>query len=89
VPGQPWCRSEQQEDEGDVEERCIEAGSVFDKNGPHHRIEAFSHHRPRRHVDEDGPEQGKRDADAAEDEIFPRRFERFMSAVDADHEHRW
>ena len=42
---------------------------------------------PRRHVDEDGAEQRERDADAAEDEIFPRRLERLVGAVDADHEH--
>ena len=42
----------------------------------------------RRHVDEDGAEQRERDADAAEDEIFPRRLERLMRAVDADHHHR-
>ena len=42
----------------------------------------------RRHVDEDGAEQSERDADAAENEIFPRRLERLMRAVDADHHHR-
>ena len=43
--------------------------------------------RPRRHVDEDGAEQRQRDADAAEDEIFPGRLQRLMGAVDADHQH--
>ena len=40
------------------------------------------------HIDKDRAEQGKRDADAAEDEIFPRRLDRFRRAVDADHQHR-
>ena len=33
------------------------------------------------------PNSAKRDADAAEDEIFPRRLERLVGAVDADHHH--
>ena len=48
----------------------------------------FAEHRPRRHVDEDGAEQRQRDADAAENEIFPRRLDRLGRAVDADHRHR-
>ena len=38
-------------------------------------------------IDEDRAEQRERDADAAEDEIFPRRLERLVGAVDADHQH--
>ena len=48
---------------------------------------ALADHRARRHVDEDGAEQRERDADAAEDEIFPRRLQRLVRAVDADHQH--
>ena len=55
---------------------------------PHHGIEAFADGRLGRHVDEDGAEQRERDADAAENEIFPRRLERLMRPVDADHHHR-
>ena len=44
-------------------------------------------HRSRRHVDQDGAEQGERDADAAENEVFPRRLQRLVRAVDADHQH--
>src|SRR5580700_10131430 len=61
---------------------------MLDQRGPHHGVEAFADRRPRRHVDQNGAEQRQRDADAAEDEIFPRRFERFVGAVDADHHHR-
>ena len=79
--------AEQQEHEGDVEQRRIELRRVRDQHGPHHGVEALADHRPRRHVDEDGAEQRQRDADAAEDEIFPGRFERLVGAVDADHQH--
>ena len=79
--------AEQQEHEGDVEQRGIELRRVRDQHGPHHGVEPFADHRPRRHVDQDGAEQRQRDADAAEDEIFPRRFQRLMGAVDADHQH--
>ena len=40
-----------------------------------------------RHVNEDRAEQRKRDADAAQDEIFPRSLDGRVRAVDADHEH--
>ena len=33
------------------------------------------------------PNKRQSDADAAENEIFPGRFERLMRAIDADHEH--
>ena len=80
--------AEQQEHEGDVEEGRIELGDALDQDGPHHAVEPLADHRPRRHVDEDGAEQRERDADAAEDEILPRRLERLVGAVDADHQHR-
>jgi hypothetical protein len=41
----------------------------------------------RRHVQQHGAEQGLRDADAAEDEVFPRRFEARRGPVDADQQH--
>ena len=80
--------TEQQKDEGEVEQRRIESAGAVDQHRPDHGVEAFADHRPRRHVDENGAEQSERDADAAENEIFPRRFERLMGAVDADHQHR-
>ena len=79
--------AEHQEDEGDVEERRVEVGGALDQHRPHHGVEALADHRPRRHVDEDRAEQREGDADAAEDEIFPRRLERLVGAVDADHQH--
>ena len=79
--------AEQQEHEGDVEQRRVELGCLRHQHGPHHGIEAFADHRLCRHVDQDRAEQRQRDADAAEDEIFPGRFERLMGAIDADHEH--
>ena len=60
---------------------------ALDQHGPDHRVEPLADHRPRRHVDEDRAEQRERDADAAEDEIFPCRLERLVRAVDADHQH--
>src|SRR4029077_6078454 len=80
--------AEQQEHEGDVEQRRIEGARTLDQHGPDHRVEALADDRPRRHVDEDGAEQRERDADAAEDEVFPRRLQRLVGAVDADHQHR-
>ena len=80
--------AEQQEDEGDIEKRRIESAGALDQDGPDHGVQALADHRPRRHVDQDGAEQRERDADAAENEIFPCRFERFVGAIDADHQHR-
>ena len=79
--------AEQQEHEGDIEQCGIESRRVRDQHGPHHGVEPFADHRARRHVDKDGAEQRQRDADAAEDEVFPCRFQRLVRAVDADHEH--
>jgi hypothetical protein len=79
--------AEQKEYERDIEQCRVEGGPTRHQNGPHHGIEPLPDHRPRRHVDEDGAEQRKGDAHAAEDEIFPRRLERFVRAIDADHEH--
>ncbi len=79
--------AEQQKDERDVEQRRIEASGSGDEHGPDHGIEAFADDRPRRHVHQDGAEQRQRNADAAKDEVLPRRFERLMGAVDADHHH--
>ena len=59
-----------------------------DQDRPDHAVEALADDRPRGHVDEDGAEQRERDADAAEDEIFPRRLDRLVRAIDADHQHR-
>ena len=80
--------AEQQKDEGEIEQRRIETAGALDQDGPHHGVEAFADHRPCRHINEDGAEQSERDADAAENEIFPCRFERFVGAIDADHQHR-
>ena len=59
-----------------------------DQVGPHHGFEALADDRLRRQIDEDGAEQRERNADAAEDEIFPRGLERLVRPVNADHHHR-
>ena len=79
--------AQQQEDEGEVEQAGIEGGSPRHQDAPRHRVHAFADHRARRHVDEDRAEQRQRDADAAEDEVFPGGLERLRRAVDADHQH--
>ncbi len=77
--------AQKQEYEGEVEERRIEAARLLHQRRPHHRVDAFADDRLRGGIDEDGAEERQRDADRAEDEIFPRRFERRMRAIDADH----
>ncbi len=79
--------AEQQEHEGDVEQRWVEGPRARDQHGPNHGVETLSDDRARRHIDEDGAEQRERDADAAEDEVFPCRLERLVGAIDTDHEH--
>ena len=79
--------AQHQEHEGDVQQLGAEAAGLLDQRRPHHGVLALAQHRARRHVDEDGAEQRQRDADAAEDEIFPRRLEGLVRAVDADHQH--
>ncbi len=79
--------TEQQEDEGDVEQGRIKLTGADDQLGPHHAVEPFADDRPGGDVDQNGAEQRQRDADAAENEVLPGRFERLVGAVDADHEH--
>ena len=78
--------AKQQEHEGDIEQRRIEGVRALDQDGPDHGVDTFADDRPRRHVNQNGAEQRERDADAAENEIFPGRFQRLVRAVDADHE---
>ena len=78
--------AEQQEHEGGIEQRRVETGGLRNQRGPHHRIRTLADDRLRRQIDQDGAEQRERDADAAKDEVFPGRLERFVGAVDADHE---
>src|SRR5512143_2554814 len=79
--------AQQQKYESDVEQSGVEFRRLCDQHGPHHGIEPFADHRPCRHIDQNGAEQRQCDADAAEDEIFPRRFQRLVGAVDANHQH--
>ena len=79
--------AQEQEDERDIEQRGIEIRRVLDQQRPDHAVLAFADHRTRRHVDQNRAEQGEADADAAEDEIFPGRFQRGVGAIDADHQH--
>jgi hypothetical protein len=79
--------AEQQKDEGDVEQSRVEAGGMLDQHGPHHGVRALADHWLCGHVDENGAEEGERNANASQNEIFPGGFQRFMSAIDADHEH--
>src|SRR5271166_4417798 len=80
--------AEQEENECEIKQRGIELARADDQAGPHHRIRAFADHGPRCHVDENGAEQRERNPDAPQNEIFPRRLQRLMGAVDADHQHR-
>ena len=80
--------AEKQEYEGNIEKGRVEIRRALDQQRPDHAVLAFAHHRTRRHVDQDGAEQGERNSDAAQDEIFPGRFQRGVGAVDADHQHR-
>ena len=79
--------AEQQKHEGEVEQRRVEARGMGHEIGPHHGIEAAANRGLGRHIDENGAEQSERDADAAENEIFPGGFERLVRPVDADHQH--
>ena len=79
--------AEQQKDECDVQEFGAEAAGPLNQRRPHHGVGSLADHRSRRHVDENRSEQGESDPDTAKNEIFPRRFERLMGAIDADHEH--
>ena len=79
--------AQQQEDEGDVEQRRIEVAGAGEQRGPDHRVHALAEHRAGGEIDQDGAEQRQRDADAAEDEVFPRGLDRLVRAVDADHQH--
>ncbi len=78
--------AEQQEHESDIEQGGIELRRFGHQHGPHHGVQTFADHRTRRHVDQDGAEQRQRDADAAENEIFPGRFQRLVCAINADHQ---
>ena len=79
--------AEKQEYEGDIEQGRVEFRRMLDQERPDHAVLAFAHDRTRRHVDQDRSEQGECNADAAQDEILPRRFESGVCAIDADHQH--
>ena len=79
--------TEKQEDESDIEQGSVKLRRMLDQQRPDHAILAFTHDRSRRHIDEDGAEQGERNSDAAQNEIFPRRLQRGVRAIDADHQH--
>ncbi len=79
----------EQEDEGEIEQRRIEAAGLVDDGGPGHGLHAAAHHRLGGEIHEDGAEEGERDADAAEDEIFPGRLDRFPRAIEARSSARW
>ena len=50
-------------------------------------VEPRADDRLRREVNQDRAEQRERDADAAENEIFPGGFQRLVRAINADHQH--
>ena len=79
--------AEQEEDEGEIEQRRIERPGVGNQRRPCHGVDALTDSGSCRQIDEDGAEQSQRDADAAENEILPRRFQGLRGAVDPDHEH--
>src|SRR5260370_1519385 len=80
--------AEKQEYERDSEKGRCEFVSTFDQQCPDHGTLALAYDRTRCHVDQDRAEQGERYYDAAQDEIFPRLFQRGVRAIDSDHQHR-
>ena len=82
--------AEQQEHEGEVEQRRDRsAARPVTSTRPGHGVQALADHRPRRKIDEDGAEQRERDADAAQDEILPRRLERLRACDRCRPSARW
>ena len=79
--------SEQQKDEGQVQQRRIEACRVRRELVPSHRRHPLAQAFLRREVDEDRTKEREGDPDRAQDEVFPCGFERRIGAVDADHHH--
>ena len=80
--------AQQQEDEGEIEQRRVELrrhASISTVQTMPCMPSPITGRAAM--IDQDGAEQRQRDADAAEDEIFPRRLERLVGAVDADHQH--
>ena len=61
---------------------------VHDQIRPRHRRQTFAEHRQRGDIDERRAEQRERDADAAENEVLPRRLQRFVGAIQSDHHDR-
>ena len=59
-----------------------------DQRGPGHRIGALPNDGRRRQINENRPEQRQRNADASENEVFPRRFQRLVRPIDTYHQHR-
>ena len=80
--------AENQEYESDVEKGRVEIRRMLDQECPHHAVLTLADHRPRRHVDQDRAEQRESNSDTAQDEIFPRRFQSGVGAIDANHQHR-
>ena len=79
--------ADQQEDEGERQQLGIELAGVLRHQIPGHRRQPLAQHLLGREIDEDGAEEGQRDADRTEDEVFPRRLDRLRRAIDADHHH--
>ena len=67
--------AEKQEYESNIEKCRVEIRRALDQQRPDHAVLAFAHDRTCRHVDQDGAEQSERNTDAAQDKIFPGRFQ--------------
>src|ERR1700722_14332380 len=79
--------ADEEKHEGERHHARVEAGGVLRQQVPRHRGQALAHHFLRGEIDQNGAEEGEADADAAEDEILPRRLDRGGRAIDADHHH--
>jgi hypothetical protein len=73
--------ADQQEHEGERQQLGIEQRGGLDQQVPRHRRQAVADHVLRHQIDEDGAEKGEPDADAAENEVFPRRLDRLGRAI--------
>ena len=78
--------SQQQKHEREIEQRRVEGPGALHQNTPRHRLQALAQDRARSEIDEDRPEERERNANAAENEILPRRLQRLVRPIDADHQ---
>ena len=79
--------ADEQEREGERDDARVEQALDRVEVGTQQRCALGAGHLLGGHVQQHRAEQRLRDADAAEDEVFPRRFQARRGAVDADQQH--